>query len=205
MSFNQAVTHASATIVTLDKYAIHPEVLGPNAGFLSPDLVGPLRDRIEAKGGGIAIFMNGAQGDMITADNRDLSKRRDPLRAYWEDARTWEECLRIGGLMADEALRIVSGAPLQEHPSLYCAAMNVTLPVESAEMWLIMQLSPLHYPQSSDRSVTTRINVVKLGNEQVITIPGEALPNLEFYLLRTQRSIHHLLHGNTHSSLSHPT
>ncbi len=27
------------------------------------------------------MFMNGAQGGMITADNRDLNKPKDPLRA----------------------------------------------------------------------------------------------------------------------------
>jgi hypothetical protein len=203
MSVIQAVTPAGETIATLVNYAIHPEVLGPNAGILSPDLVGPLRERLEAKAGGMAIFMNSAQGGMITADNRDLSKPRDPLRAYWEDARTWEECLRIGGLMADEALRIIAGAPLQEKPVLYCAAMNVTLPVESPEMWLIMQLSPLRYSQASNHSVTTRINLLNLGNAQVLTIPGEALPNIGFYVKRKMRGDHHLLFGLTNDAFGY--
>jgi hypothetical protein len=34
------------TIGTLVNYAVHPEVLGSGAGLLSPDLVGPLCDRI---------------------------------------------------------------------------------------------------------------------------------------------------------------
>ena len=68
----------------------------------------------------MALFMNGAQGGMITADNRDLDQPRDPLRGYWNDARTWDECLRIGHLMADEALRIVKDAPVQTDPTLYC-------------------------------------------------------------------------------------
>src|SRR4030095_5537934 len=48
-------------IGTLVNYAIHPEVLGSAQGILSPDLVGPLCDRIEEAAGGIALFMNGAQ------------------------------------------------------------------------------------------------------------------------------------------------
>jgi hypothetical protein len=60
--------------------------------------------------GGFALFMNGAQGGMITADNRDLGSPRDVSRAVWNDHRTWDECLRIGHLMADEAPRIVSDA-----------------------------------------------------------------------------------------------
>ena len=45
--------------------------------------------------------MNSAQGGMVTADNRQPNGK---------DARTWEECLRIGTLLADEALRIVLDA-----------------------------------------------------------------------------------------------
>ncbi|MEN6602737.1 MAG: hypothetical protein ABFD86_09995, partial [Bryobacteraceae bacterium] len=80
-------------VATLVNYAIHPEVSGSGQGILSPDLVGPLYDRIEASAGGIAIFMNGAQGGMVTADNRNLDQPlRDALRAYWSDSRTWAEC-----------------------------------------------------------------------------------------------------------------
>ena len=66
----------------------------------------------------MAMFMNGAQGGMVTADNRNLDQPRDPQRGYWNDSRTWEECLRIGHLMADEALRIVKDAPVQKDPQL---------------------------------------------------------------------------------------
>ena len=39
-------------IATVVNYAIHPEVLGNTVGVLSPDLVGPLCDTIEAQAGG---------------------------------------------------------------------------------------------------------------------------------------------------------
>ena len=55
----QALGHDGKPIVTLVNYAIHPEVLGNSVGILSPDLVGPLCDRIEAQTGGKAIFVNG--------------------------------------------------------------------------------------------------------------------------------------------------
>ena len=127
MSVIQAMSPGGQTIATLVNYAIHPEVLGPGVGLLSPDLVGPLCERIESQIGGMAIFMNGAQGGMITADNRDLNRPKDALRGYWHDTRTWDECLRIGHLMADEAQRIISDAPLQKRPTLYCGLIDVTL------------------------------------------------------------------------------
>ena len=85
-------------IATLVNYAIHPEVLGSGRGILSPDLCGPLYDRIESRGGGMALFMNGAQGGMVTADTR---------AAAGGENNTWEECQRIGNLLADEALRLI--------------------------------------------------------------------------------------------------
>ena len=101
MSVIQAISPEGKTIATLVNYAVHPEVLGNDVGILSPDLVGPLCEKIESTAGGTALFMNSAQGGMVTADNRNLDQPRDPHRGYWNDARSWEECLRIGHLMAE--------------------------------------------------------------------------------------------------------
>jgi hypothetical protein len=57
-------------ISTLINYAIHPEIIGSSRDILSPDLCGPLYDRIAEKGGGVAILLISAQGGMVTADNR---------------------------------------------------------------------------------------------------------------------------------------
>jgi len=62
--------HKGEKIATLINYATHPEILGTGRGLMSPDLCGPLYDRIEANGGGMGIFMNSAQGGMVTADTR---------------------------------------------------------------------------------------------------------------------------------------
>src|SRR5262249_55247268 len=145
MSVVQAVSPQGKTIATLVNYAVHPEVLGNEVGILSPDLVGPLCATLESRTGGMALFVNGAQGGMITADNRTPTQPRDPHRAYWTDSRTWEECLRIGHLMADEALRLISDAPEQRDPTLYCDSMTVRFPVDSNPMWAVVIGSPLKY------------------------------------------------------------
>lgn len=203
MSVIQAVGADGKTIATLVNYAVHPEVLGNSLGILSPDLVGPLYDRLEEKAGGMGIFMNGAQGGMVTADNRNLDEPSDPARAYWKDSRTWEECIRIGHLMADEALRIVGDAKPQENPTLVCKALDVTFPVESDLMWGVVVGSPLRYPHSDKRTVTTRVNLVNIGTAQVLTIPGEALPNIGFYLKRKMRGEHNLLFGLTNDAFGY--
>jgi hypothetical protein len=191
------------TIATLVNYAIHPEVLGSEQGILSPDLIGPLCERIEAQAGGMALFMNGAQGGMITADNRDLDRPRDAQRAYWDDSRTWDECLRIGHTLADESLRIVAAAAWQNDPRLDCHAEDIRFPVESDAMWAVVQHSPLGYPHHEDRAISARINLINLGNAQILTIPGEALPNIGFYLKRKMRGEHNLLFGLTNDAFGY--
>ena len=184
MTVLQAVGLDAKPLVTLVNFAVHPEVLGNDVGILSPDLVGPFADRVESQGGGMALFMNGAQGGMVTADNRQLDQPSDPVRGYWRDSRTWDECLRIGQLMADESLRIVRDAPAQTDPTVFCTWREVKLPVESDLLWAVIQQSPLKYPHNPDRTVTVRVNLVNIGNTQVLTIPGEALPNIGFFLKR---------------------
>jgi hypothetical protein len=203
MSVIQAIGNDDKPIVTLVNYAIHPEVLGSGRGILSPDLVGPLCDKIEAETGGVAMFVNGALGGMVTADNRDLDRPSNSQRAYWHDDRTWEECLRIGNTMADEALRIVAAAPVQTDPQLSCHASDMTVPVESKELWAVVLYSPLKYPHNDDHTVTTRINLVNLGNAQIVTIPGEALPNIGFYLKRKMAGQHNLLFGLTNDAFGY--
>ena len=190
----QAVGADGKPLATLVNYAVHPEVLGSDAGICSPDLVGPLYDRIAEAGGGIGIFMNSAQGGMVTADNR--------LKGGGE-ARTWEECRRIGRLLADESLRIVHDAPVQTEPKVRIASRQVKFPVESPLLLAIMRASPLGYPADASGKVSTRIALVSLGTAQILTIPGEALPNIGFYLKRKMRGGQNCLFGLTNDAFGY--
>jgi hypothetical protein len=189
----QALDTSGHPIATLVNYAIHPEVIGSGQGISSPDLVGPLYERIAEKGGGTGIFMNSAQGGMVTADNR---------RPEGGEARTYDECRRIGNLLADEALRIVHDAPEQASPRLYCAARQLTLPVDSPLMRSLLKELP-GAPDGGTTSLTTQLNLVNLGNAQILTIPGEALPNIGYYLKRKMHGQHNLLFGLTNDAFGY--
>ena len=190
-------------IATMVNFAVHPEVMGNAQGIMNPDLVGPLCDRIEREAGGLAMFMNGAQGGMVTADNRDLSRPKDALRGYWQDDRTWAECERIGRLLAAESLRLLSKAPWQRTPALAVRSRMVKFPVQSNDLWMVVQHSPLKYPHGADRTISTRVNFVKLGNAGMLTIPGEALPNIGMYLKRKMKAEHTFLFGLTNDAFGY--
>ena len=191
-----AGSNVGKPIATLVNYAVHPEVIGADQGVLSPDLCGPLYDRIEEKGGGIALFMNGAQGGMVTADNR----RKDG-----NEAKDWQECKRIGNLLADEALRIISEAPVQQNPDLYCTARTVRFPIDSEMMRHILTHSPLNFSAESQDTghISTQLNFLNIGTAQVLTIPGEALPNIGYYLKRNMPAPHPFLFGLTNDAFGY--
>ncbi len=203
MSVIQALDPQGKAIATVVNYAIHPEVLGNKVGVLSPDLIGPLCETIEAEVGGTALFMNGAQGGMVTADNREPNPTGTIPSGDSAEARSWEECLRIGRLMASEAQRILQDAPLQSDPTLFCDSIDVRFPVHSDLMWAVIIGSPLKYPHEDDRSIRARVNLVNLGDAQILTIPGEALPNIGFYLKRKMRGRHNLLFGLTNEAFGY--
>ena len=190
----QAVAADGSVFATLVNYAVHPEVLGSDAGICSPDLIGPLYDRLAELGAGTGIFMNSAQGGMITADNRLPDGK---------EARDWKECNRIGHLLAEEALRIVKDAPVQRTPRLQVATRTVTFPVESPLLLAIMRGSPLGYAVPANGTVSTRMNLVNLGTAQILTIPGEALPNIGFYLKRKMRGKQNCLFGLTNDAFGY--
>jgi hypothetical protein len=192
----QTVDAAGKPIATLVNYAIHPEVLGSSQGILSPDLIGPLYERIAAKGGGTAIFMNGAQGGMVTADVRGPDGK---------DIQTWDECVRIGELLADEALRIVASAPVQGDPKLFCTNSTLRFKVDSPLMRQILKVSPLGYKSEPGREdmISTTLNLINIGNAQILTIPGEALPNIGYYLKRKMRGANNFLFGLTNDAFGY--
>jgi hypothetical protein len=105
--------------------------------------------------------------------------------------------------MADEALRIIDDAPRQEAPALFCYHEDVEFPVESDALWAVVVGSPLQYPHNANRSITARINLVNLGSAQILTIPGEALPNIGFYLKRKMTGEHNLLFGLTNDAFGY--
>ncbi|MBD3184818.1 hypothetical protein GF312_21225 [Candidatus Poribacteria bacterium] len=191
----QALGRNNKPVVTLVNYAVHPEVFGSRRGICSPDMIGPFYEYIEEKTGGMAIFMNGAQGGMVTADNRNPGTG--------EENHIWEECQRIGNLLAKEALKIINDAEIQENPRLECYARTFTFPMDSELLRMILEISPLGYEANPDGSAPTQVNLINLGNARILTIPGEALPNIGYYLKRKMHGDHNFLFGLTNDAFGY--
>jgi hypothetical protein len=106
-------------------------------------------------------------------------------------------------LLASESLRIVEPAIWQKNPVVRNSSVEVRFPVESDAMWAVVEQSPLNYPHGSDRTISTRVNLVDLGSARILTIPGEALPNIGFYLKRKMGGEHNFLFGLTNDAFGY--
>jgi len=68
---------------------------------------------------------------------------------------------------------------------------------------LLKTLPTVHGVATSGESVTTQLNLLNIGNTQILTIPGEALPNIGYYLKRKMRGEHNLLFGLTNDAFGY--
>ncbi|MFX1234256.1 MAG: neutral/alkaline non-lysosomal ceramidase N-terminal domain-containing protein, partial [Promethearchaeota archaeon] len=165
------------TISTMINYAGHPEVLWSDNFVITSDYVGYLRDKVEEKLGGIAIFFNGALGGMITPDVEEHK---------------FEEAKEIGYTLAEATInalkppRWVKKAP----PKM---AFNVekelfSVPLENEQfygamlMGILSRGEPWYVDHPGMGIITTEVNLITIGNAQMITLPGEVLPSIGFRL-----------------------
>ena len=148
----------------------------------------------------MALFMNGAIGGMVTADTSlEYGKEGQGQK---ED-NSWEECIRIGELLASESLRIIQKAPVLDNPAVFIASRPLTFPVESDIMRYIIQKSSMKYESFADNKVTTQLNLINIGPAQILTVPGEAMPNVGYYVKRNMNTTMPFLFGLTNDAFGY--
>ena len=79
----------------------------------------------------------------------------------------------------------------------------VKLPIESELMRYVLDHSPLKSEIGSDYILTTQVNLLNIGTAQLLTIPGEALPNIGFYLKRKMNTDQPFLLGLTNDAFGY--
>ena len=85
-------------------------------------------------------------------------------------------------------MRIVDKAPILKNPTIYCTARKLEFPIDSEIMRYILQKSPLKYEVTKENFVTTQLNLLNIGPAQILTVPGEALPNVGYYVKRNMNT-----------------
>ncbi len=161
------------TIATMVNYACHPEVL--NNRHMSADFPHWLYETVETHEGGICLYLNGAQGGMITAD---FDESTAPRGENWAAAET------IGRRLGDYAVAAIDGAHPVADTAITVQRRVFTVPLENRMFRALIKLHVFQGETLKSGAVETEVDRIRIGPAELLTIPGEALPNVGFYLKR---------------------
>jgi putative sterol carrier protein len=189
----QFVGDDGKVIATLANFPCHAEIM--QSKLLSADFPYYYYAKIEKDQGGVAIFINAALGGMITADI--------PGGVYsleGKDNSAWAQ--RIGEAVADATEQALAGATPIENPGIDYKFADLALPFKN-ERYLAAIQAGVMPSVLVDGKLITKVAAVALGPAQIVTIPGEALPNLGFHLKRVMTGSPKFLFGLTMDELGY--
>ena len=158
-----------APVATLVHFACHPEVLGSKNRLITADFPAATVATVESgRGGGVAVYLNGALGGMVTADQR---------------AHTFAEAERIGTAVGRVALEALHDArPLPSAVDLVAARKPLEVPIQNRTYHLLSGLGLLGGRPFSGGATPSEMAALRLGPLLLLTVPGEALPRVGFEL-----------------------
>ena len=148
-------------LATLVNWACHPEVLNTPSRAVTSDLSHYLREELEGRVGGTALFFNGALGGMVTADCT---------------AQTFAEAERIGRSVGATAAELVAQAPMAADLKISVASKQIEVPLANPAFGLAFQAGVIRRPEKSLERLRTEVAAFSIGPAQFATCPGEALP-----------------------------
>lgn len=189
----QFVGDDGKVIATLANFPCHAEIM--QSKLLSGDFPYYYYAKMEKDQGGVAIFINAALGGMITADI--------PGGVYsleHKDNSVWAQ--RIGEAVADATEQALAGATPIENPELDYKFVDLALPFKNERALAAVRAGAMPNVLADDKLVT-KVAAVALGPAQIVTIPGEALPNLGFHLKRVMTGSPNFLFGLTMDELGY--
>jgi len=178
------------TIATLINFSCHPETLGSDNLLMTSDFVHALRRTVEqgsvwnsapgAAGlGGPAIYINGAVGGMMTTLGVNVT---NPDGDSYQSA-SWEKADSIGQLLGEMALDAVANGDEVVDPALRVINKVFRVPVDNGLfkylfMQGIVEREVFENPRTKEMEIETEMSLVELGPIQLLTVPGELLPEL---------------------------
>ena len=187
ISVLQARDKDDQPIATIVQFACHPEGLETpdgEPGIVSADFPGVLCDRLADATGAPATYLNGALGGMISGDTR---------------ARTFEETKVAGERFAAEAIRVLSDA-VPMAGELTCVRRRLEVPVTNPKMILFEKMS--HNKFHRGRAVSELFHI-RIGRAQILTIPGELLPELAYPILAKMEGYPRMIVGLANDELGY--
>jgi len=150
------------TLFTLVNYAVHPTIMRTN--YITADFVGSFYERVQELGGGMGIFMNGTQGHVGPAIKRNGND-------------DWPAADRFGRMIADTAMGLHT-VPSSDY-TLAVRDDVLRAPLANFGFRAAAFIHKVPDPrEGDDHTIPLELTYVRLGELTLLTIPGEAFPNI---------------------------
>ena len=188
VSIIQAIGKDGRPIANVVHMACHPEVIRlEQTRGLSPDFVGTLCTQVTRELGGQTVFLNGALGGMLTPDTR---------------FRTQEAAEEMGARLADYVIQAAKNAQESGSYGVWMVRRPVQYPItgESVVQFLQNPPGPIDFHQGRIR---TEMNLIWIGDAQLITVPGELLPDIGLEIMSKMRGRLRLVVGLANAELGY--
>jgi hypothetical protein len=200
-----------AVVFTLTNWSGHPETRASSNNLLSSDWVGPERELLEARYGGVALHFPESLGGMQSALGGDVPLVRDGAVVHegvdadgddvpaWAEHDSWEFVGSLGWHVAEAAtLALDQGETVTQAP-IRVEAESFVIPVENVVYNLLGPLDifdlgldeaivdPARCPEADDGTtqlgcLEVRTFRLQLGPVGFTAVPGELLPELAWGL-----------------------
>jgi len=167
------------TISTIVSFANHPEALGSRNTLISADWPNYLYRTVEEELGGTCLLLNGALGGMVTPDVA---------------ANTFEETQRIGEATGNRAIECLETAAALEFSHIDHLSASVGIPLAN-EGFLELRKAGVIRREFRGGKVRTELHVIRLGELELATIPGEALPKVGLEIKEHMKGRYRILIG----------
>jgi len=178
---------AEKPIALIVNYACHPEVMWGDNHTLTSDFVHAIRRELEKDGRGTTVYFNGALGAMVTPDVWRNEK--------YDEIHTFEEVERIASIMLKGVRKAVeNAAPVETFPMRWARIEFVT-PVDNPVFEKAANLGLFDREIYAPSYVLTETAAVRLGDAILVTMPGEARPDIGLKIKSYTQSPHPIFIG----------
>ncbi len=197
MTVIQAIDRQGDTVATLVNIPCHPEVLGSRNPELSSDFPSTMREHIEQKFGGLAIYASGSIGGLLSPNDPKV----DPFTKKPMPQNEMDRMMAYGRIMG----RIVEDALKDPKPltgPISVKTQEVLFPVWNQLYRMAMRMGtarrqvydadgraleiplpspdgkPTTIPSIKEARLKTEVGLIQIGPLQIAAIPGEIYPEL---------------------------
>ncbi len=197
----QFVGRQNQTLATIVNWNTHPESMESKNTVLTSDFCHAIRESIEQKYGGTALYISGAIGaaEIIGDTNRKTDDRStfdgkhyDLPAIFGKSDLMFERTMAIGRDVAKAVIEALERGEWSKTNALTVKKADLHCPMDNPAYLLASKASVLDTMEvpadGSLPQVKTTIYALNLGDAQIVTTPGELFPEVFYGVAKYKRS-----------------